>query len=282
MDHSRRRSRGDEFEKRVAEILRKNAIAFSEKVAFRGVRVNFLIGAPDGRSIVVEAKSWSTTKSNLNRAIEQVRLYRGALGADEAIVVLEGLDRGRPGEGVVSERELIRSLSATLQLQPPLPGEPSRFSLGKQLGQGAFGTTYLVTREPQRTIFAAMPFSGDYDDTYFVAMAYAAESVGAVCERVDHEDFQGDVVDEIKRLIHRSVAVISDLSESKPNVLYETGFAHALSLPTVHICSTPLSQLPFDVRNWNTIEYSKGQTHSLRNVLAKRLAGLLKDKTARK
>jgi hypothetical protein len=40
-------------------------------------------------------------------------------------------------------------------------------------------------------------------------------------------EFQGSVVDEIQRLIRQSVAVIVDLSEAKPNVLYEAGYAHA-------------------------------------------------------
>ena len=63
-------------------------------------------------------------------------------------------------------------------------------------------------------------------------------------------EFAGDIVDEIRRLIEASIAVIIDLSEAKPNVLYEAGYVHALGKPTVHICSTPMSGLPFDVRNW--------------------------------
>ena len=60
--------------------------------------------------------------------------------------------------------------------------------------------------------------------------------------------------------LRRSSAVIADLSESKPNVLYEAGLAHALKRPSVHICSTPIADLPFDVRNWNTIFCRRGQT----------------------
>jgi len=43
-------------------------------------------------------------------------------------------------------------------------------------------------------IFAAMPFSSDYDDTYFIAMSHAAEQVGADCKRVDLKEFSGDIV----------------------------------------------------------------------------------------
>jgi hypothetical protein len=48
---------------------------------------------------------------------------------------------------------------------------------------------------------AVMPFSEAFDDVlYFVAMAHAAESVGAVCKRVDKEEFEGDIVQRISRI----------------------------------------------------------------------------------
>jgi nucleoside 2-deoxyribosyltransferase len=78
-------------------------------------------------------------------------------------------------------------------------------------------------------------------------------------------------VEEIKRLINESVAVIIGLSEAKSNVLYEAGYSHALKKPTVHVSSTSLEKLLFDVRNWNTLKYSLGQTAKLREPLARRL-----------
>ena len=63
--------------------------------------------------------------------------------------------------------------------------------------------------------------------------------------------------------------------QARPNVLYEAGYSHALPRPTVHICSTPLSELPFDVRNWNTIKYKKGQTTVLRDPLIRQLQAAL-------
>jgi len=132
-------------------------------------------------------------------------------------------------------------------------------------------TRNRLSSGPKRKIFVVMPFSPEYEDVYHVAIAGAAEAIGAVCDRVDLAEFNGDIVKEIRSRIRMSIAVIADLSEAKPNVLYEIGFAQALGRPTVHICSTPLSELPFDVRNWNTLEYAKGQTHKLRDNLVKRL-----------
>jgi len=121
-----------------------------------------------------------------------------------------------------------------------------------------------------------MPFDPSYDDTFLVAMAHAAKTVNAACKRVDRTEFVGDIVEEIRRLIDASIAVIVDLSEGRPNVLYEAGYAHALGKPSVHISSTPLSDLPFDVRNWNTIPYTRGGTMILRGPLSTRLKAVVR------
>jgi len=97
----------------------------------------------------------------------------------------------------------------------------------------------------------------------------------ATCVRVDHEEFVGDVVQEIKQCIHACSALICDLSLSRPNVLYEAGYAQALERPVVFICSTPLDQLPLNVRNENTLHYSVGQTSALREPLRHRLHAAL-------
>jgi nucleoside 2-deoxyribosyltransferase len=73
------------------------------------------------------------------------------------------------------------------------------------------------------------------------------------------------------RYAQESIAVFVDLSEAKPNVLYETGYAHALKKPCIHICSTSLEKLPFDVFQWKTTKYNPGQIHRLGKELAQRL-----------
>jgi len=85
----------------------------------------------------------------------------------------------------------------------------------------------LRQQSSDRAVFAAMPFDRQYDDTFLIAMSYAAERVNAACKRVDRAEFSGDIVEEIKRLINESVAVIIDLSEAKANVLYEADYSHA-------------------------------------------------------
>ena len=62
-----------------------------------------------------------------------------------------------------------------------------------------------------------------------------------------------------------------DVSDSRPNVLHEIGFAEALGKPVIQICSTGTNALPFNVRNNQTIPYSIGQTAKLRKRLESEL-----------
>jgi len=116
-----------------------------------------------------------------------------------------------------------------------------------------------------------MPFAPKYDDVFFVAIRGAAKLARGSAKRVDKEDYTGDVVERIRQRIAQASVVVVDLSESRPNVLYEMGFAQASGKPVVPICSTPFDEIPFDVRNLNIIQYESGQTNALRPKLSRRL-----------
>jgi hypothetical protein len=70
--------------------------------------------------------------------------------------------------------------------------------------------------------------------------------------------------------------MVADISGANPNVLYEVGFSHGICKPTIHICSTALEELPFNVKTGQTISYGKGQTYALKGKLAKALKEVLK------
>jgi hypothetical protein len=251
-------ARETELVERVAEELRRADIPFRQEVAVGGVTPDFVVQAPDGRVMVVEVKAWQKAPGFRNRAAHQVGLMKEALDADLALVVIDTLERSDVAEGVVTVDRLVPVLQEELARSARRPS----------------GRVMVPTR-PRRHVFAAMPFDQRYDDTYYVAMVPAVKAVNAVCKRVDGEEFAGDIVAEIQKLIRGSVAVIVDLSEANPNVLYEAGFAHGLRKPTIHVCSTPLSELPFDVAHWNTITYHAGRTHLLKDPLARRLQATL-------
>lgn len=242
----------------IAENLQEAGLIFEREPAIGGLRPDFIIYGPQDQAVIVETKAWDPRGGNTARAWDQAEAYKQATGADQVFLVVTELKKNFSNKGVVNVDGLVPALRDYFSKK----GTPRT-------------KTTLEQQSTERVIFAAMPFSRKYDDTYFVAMAYAAKEANASCKRIDNEEFTGDIVEELKRLIKQSIAVIADLSESKPNVLYEAGYAHALGKPTVHICSTPLPELPFDVRNWNTIEYQLGQTTALREPLARRLNALL-------
>jgi hypothetical protein len=248
---------GWDFTRLVAQKLREAGFQFEAKVAIGGVRLDFVIHAPDGREIAVEAKAWEQSRGFRNRAIHQARSFKEILGADEAFVVVQGLERSRVSEGVVTLDRLV----SALQERPEQREVPKK--------------ARAAIRAPENIIFAAMPFGELYDDTFLVAMSYAAKSVSAVCERVDQKRFSGDIVEMIKSMIRECTAMIADLSGANPNVLYEVGYAHGLGKPTVLICATPLSELPFDVRQWKTLKYTFGKTWEFREDLASALESVL-------
>ena len=191
-------------------------------------------------------------------ASRQVELYEESVDTDGVYLVIPALKRNMPSKGVVTLDGLVPALQAEMETE-----------VSKKR------TIAPLPKKVQRLIFAAMPFAPQYEDVFFLAMRYAAEQVGAVCDRVDRREFQGNVVDEVQAMIKSAVAVFVDLSEAKPNVLYEAGYAHALKKPCIHICSTPFEKIPFDIAQWKTTKYNPGQIHKLRNELTERLKATL-------
>lgn len=257
--HTRRPSmRETEFERKVARALGKAKIPFQSHVALDGVQPDFVIKTPDGRVIVVEAKAWEHSPGFAAHAEEQAEYFRNLAGADVAFIVVKSLERSRRAAGVVTVDDLVGALQEEFEK-----------------GKGKPTKETPVLKPAKKTVFAAMPFAREYEDTFFVAMAPSADSIGAVCRRVDQEEYVGDVVQQMEIMIRSATAVVADLSEAKPNVFYEAGFARGIGKPTIAICSTPVKDLPFDVNHWNIIKYGRGQTHLLKGKLSRRLKSIV-------
>ena len=247
----------------VADQLAGSGAPFRRDVYLHGLKADFLVTPSSGRRILFEVKDWEPTRENIERAAAQARLIADTSKVQEAYLVLTKLKAPANVPGVVAVSDIGGVLGKVDC--PPAPGSPAAV---------AFAVNDPL-QPPDRSVFAAMPFAGEYDDVYFVAMAFAAERAEAVVRRTDKESFEGDIVAKVRQMIRRSIAVIADLSELKPNVMYEVGYAHALELPTVLLCSTPLEDLPFDLRNWNVLHYVKGKTFELRERLAKQLTAVI-------
>jgi len=239
--------------KAIAERLRQANIRFDTDKDVGGLAPDFVVYAPDGRQFIVEAKRWDFPGFT-TEASRRVELYEESVSADGVYLVIPALKRNMPSKGVVTLDGLVPALQAEMETEV----SKKRFIAPPP-------------KNVERLVFAAMPFAPQYEDVFFLAMRHAAEQVGAVCDRVDRREFQGNVVNEVQGMIKSAVAVFVDLSEAKPNVIYEAGYAHALKKPCIHICSTPFDKIPFDIAQWKTTKYNPGQIHKLRNELTERL-----------
>ena len=232
------KKRGQALLEQIRNSLSNEGFDFEQEPSIGGLQPDFVIHGPNDELVIVEAKAWPSTGGNTARAIQQVERYREATGADQAFLVVDGLKRNFGSKGVFNPDGFVAAIKEYFG--------PSSISQAHTRGTSKPKRKDKEKKQSERLVFAAMPFSREYDDTFLVAMSHAAEAVEATCKRIDKIEFEGDIVQEIKKLIRQSVAVIIDLSESNPNVLYEAGYAHALKKPVVHISSTPLDDLPFN------------------------------------
>jgi hypothetical protein len=233
---------------RIRTLLVRHRIPFDVEPSIGGVRPDFLIETRDGRTLLLEAKSWSRSRQTLQRAQEQATFFKDAAAATDAWIVL-----------VDTPTDLVRGVASFRDL----------VDLIQDWQQGA--DLRVPTEHAQQPyLFAAMPFDEKYDDVHF-AMVGASHAIGLDCLRIDHEEFTGPIIDRIHALIRSSVGVICDLSESNPNVTYEVGYAHGLRLRIVAISSTRVTEMPFNVRGWNTVPYQLDHIARLRKALEVRL-----------
>lgn len=100
-----------------------------------------------------------------------------------------------------------------------------------------------------------MPFGGAFDELFRRILQPALAEAGFDCRRADSLLHQQSVMRDVVRGIANATLVIADLSEANANVYYELGIAHGLRRPTVLI-SQRISDMPFDLRGYRTIEYS--------------------------
>lgn len=99
------------------------------------------------------------------------------------------------------------------------------------------------------SVFVIMSFSetGQYKDLY--------NSIKRVCEeyeydaqRVDESNLLKRIIPEIMRQVRQSAFVVADVTEAKPNVFYELGFADGLGKEVI-LTAKAGTNLPFDIQD---------------------------------
>lgn len=108
----------------------------------------------------------------------------------------------------------------------------------------------------KRHVFVAMPYSEEFENVYEFGIYPAVRNCGFICERVDETHFVGDVLGRIRDGIESANLVIADLSEGRPNVYLEVGYAWGKGVPVIFVARKG-EKLHFDVSTHRCIFYGK-------------------------
>lgn len=102
--------------------------------------------------------------------------------------------------------------------------------------------------------FVAMPFKEEFTEIYEDVIRPAIENAGLTCLRVDEVPDNKVITDDIEDGIRDSLLLIADVTERNANVLYEVGFARALSVEVI-VLTQKSEDVPFDITARRYIRY---------------------------
>ena len=98
-----------------------------------------------------------------------------------------------------------------------------------------------------------IPFGADFTPAY-EAVKKACQGLRLNPLRVDEIYGPTHIIDDVFRTIEQSKVVVSDLTGRNPNVLYETGLAHARNRDVIMIVQND-EDVPFDLRHIRYVRY---------------------------
>jgi hypothetical protein len=122
---------------------------------------------------------------------------------------------------------------------------------------------------PKTYVFVLMPFSEAFTDVYELGIKAACKNVGAYCERVDEQIFDGNILERVYNQIAKADIIIAEMSGRNPNVFYETGYAHALNKRVI-LLTQNAEDIPFDLKHFPHIIY-RGKISFLKQQLKARV-----------
>jgi SAM-dependent methyltransferase len=100
-----------------------------------------------------------------------------------------------------------------------------------------------------------MPFAADFDNVFYAIKA-VADKLRATAERADRPVDQERITDGILQRIRNARLVVADITNLKPNVMYEVGYAHAIGKPVFLLTQEDISSVPFDIKDYNVLRYA--------------------------
>jgi hypothetical protein len=132
------------------------------------------------------------------------------------------------------------------------PGKPS----DAQSASARFSVSPEIPVVRKRRVFVALPFSEEFQNVYEFGIYPAVRNCGMICERVDETHFTGDILARIRDGIEAAAFVVADLTEGRPNVYLEVGYAWGRGVPVIFVAKRG-EKLHFDVATHRCIFYGK-------------------------
>jgi len=108
--------------------------------------------------------------------------------------------------------------------------------------------------ELDNSCFIVMPFHSLFEAEYERVIRPAVLDAGLDCVRGDEIFTRQSIVHDIWKSIRKARVVIAELSGRNPNVMYETGLAHAIGKPIIFVTRAE-QDVPFDLRTLRYIYY---------------------------
>ena len=108
-------------------------------------------------------------------------------------------------------------------------------------------------------VLVLMPFDEKFAGVYARAIRAGCDHVGACCQRVDEQLFDGNILEQIYNQIASADIIVADMTGRNPNVYYEVGYAKALDKHVVLI-TQDMNDIPYDLRLYPHIVYGDNES----------------------
>lgn len=137
----------------------------------------------------------------------------------------------------------------------------------------ASGGTVIKTDILNNFAFVAMPMEPGNHRLVDVldAIKEAAQRCGVQAERIDDQASNERITDRILESIQKAEFVIADLTDARPNVYFEVGYAHGLGKLPIYIAAAD-TKLEFDLKDYPVV-FFKG-LRDLKDGLEKRMRAI--------
>jgi hypothetical protein len=125
-------------------------------------------------------------------------------------------------------------------------------------------------------VFVIMPFKGEEMTEVYSALKDECLKLGLSATRVDENVGSGFVIREITELIEEAEFIICDLSQERPNVYYELGYAHGVGneASDLLLIAKEGTSLHFDIAPLR-VQYYRSTEH-LRSVASSSLKEMIR------